>query len=387
MNRNLLDEKYMKIAISLAKKGLGKTSPNPAVGAVLVKDRKVISSAYHKRAGSMHAEALAIKKAGKEARGATLYGTLEACTHYGKTPPCVDTILKSGIKRAVFAMKDPNPINYGRGIAKLKEAGVKTEWGILKRESQNLNRPFTKFVKSHLPYVTVKMAQSLDGKIADAKGHSKWITSDLSRRLGHKLRAQFDAVMIGINTLLKDDPLLTNRFGGQIERQPLRIILDTNLRTPLQSRIFTPLEIESAPDRKARSLTGFKNRKTKCEDILIVGGKGASPEKKASLEKKGAKVILLPRKDRRVNLVSLMQYLANMNIISILCEGGGELSASLLKDRLVDEVYFFISPRIIGGRTSPTSFGGLYSDIRKSFRLRDTSVERIGPDILIRGYL
>lgn len=368
MKRNLIDEKYMRMAISLAKKGIGKTSPNPVVGAVLAKNGKVVSSAYHKKAGSMHAEALAIKKAGREVRGATLYCTLEACTHYGKTPPCVDTILKSGIKRAVFAMKDPNPINYGRGIAKLREADIETECGVLRNTSSDLNRPFIKFMKDHLPYITIKMAQSVDGKIADTKGRSKWITSKTSRQFVHKLRSQNDAVMIGINTLIKDDPLLTNRTRNQIKKQPFRIVADTNLSTPLGSRIL-------------------KNSKIKGGEVLIVGGKGASLKKKASLEKKGAKVILLPGKGNRVDLVRLMRYLADMNVMSVLCEGGGELSASLLKDKLVDEVFFFISLRIIGGRTSPTSCDGLYSDIRKSVRLKDISVERIGPDILIRGYL
>ena len=368
MKRNLADEKYMRIAISLAKKGMGRTNPNPCVGAVLVKDGKVVASAYHKKAGTMHAEALAIKEAGKEARGTTLYSTLEACTHYGKTPPCVGAILKSGIKRAVFAMRDPNPINYGRGIAKLKKAGIKTACGVLRSESSDLNRPFIKFMGKGFPYVTIKMAQSLDGKIADAKGRSRWITSESSRRLAHKMRAQNDAVMIGVNTLLKDDPLLTSRTSKQIKRQPLRIILDTNLRTPLQGRIL-------------------KSSRAKGEEVLIVGGKGASLRKKASLEKKGAKVILLPRKGSRVNLTSLMKYLARTNVMSLLCEGGGELSASLLKERLADEVFFFVSPRIIGGRTSPTSCGGLYNDIKKSFRVKNISIERIGPDILIRGYL
>lgn len=368
MENKSLDEKYMRMAISLAKKGIGKTNPNPTVGAVLVKNGRVIALAYHKKAGLPHAEALAIKKAGKKARGATLYCTLEACTHYGKTPPCVDAIIKSGIKRTIFAMKDPNPINYGRGIAKLKKAGIETEYGLLGKESSGLNRPFIKFMKNRLPYVTLKMAQSVDGKIADAKGHSRWITSLYSRQLVHKLRAKNDAVMIGINTLLKDDSLLTNRTSNQIGRQPLRILLDTNLCTPLQSRIL-------------------KNNKVKGGEVLIAGGMDAPFKKKALLEKKGAKVILLPRKNGRIALVHLMKYLARINIMSVLCEGGGELAASLLKDKLVDEVFFFISPRIIGGKTSPTSCGGSYSDIRKSIRLKNISVERIGPDILIRGSL
>jgi diaminohydroxyphosphoribosylaminopyrimidine deaminase/5-amino-6-(5-phosphoribosylamino)uracil reductase len=366
MKSDLLDKKYMKLAIELAKKGVGRTNPNPAVGAVIVKNRRVIASAYHKKAGLLHAEALAIKKAGKAAHGATLYSTLEACTHYGKTPPCVDAIFKSGIKRAVFAMKDPNPINYGCGIAKLRKAGVKTECGLLRKAASDLNRPFIKFMRSHLPYVTIKMAQSVDGKIADAKGRSKWITSTYSRQFVHKLRVQNDAVMIGINTLLKDDPVLTSRVYEKVGRQPLRIVLDSNLCTPLQSRIV----------RTSRDKGG---------DVLIAGGNGASPKKKILLEKNGVKVILLPRKNNHVSLISLMRYLAKIGVMSVLCEGGGEVAASLLKEKLVDEIFFFISPCIIGGRKSPTSCGGVDSDIRRSIRLKNIKIERFGPDILIRG--
>lgn len=358
----------MRLAISLARKGMGKTSPNPCVGAVLVKNGKVIASAYHEKAGSLHAEASAIKKAGKAAHGATLYCTLEACTHYGRTPPCVDAIVENGIERVVFAMRDPNPINYGKGIARLRRASIETKCGVLSKLSSDLNRPFIKFMKRHLPYVTIKMAQSVDGKIADTQGRSRWITSKSSRRFVQKLRAQNDAVMIGINTLLKDDPRLTSRIPTGREGQLLRIVLDTDLRIPLRSRIL-------------------RNNKTGGKDVFIVGGKGASLKKKASLEKIGAKVILLSRKNGHVNLISLMKYLAKMDVTSVLCEGGGELSASLLKKRLADEVFFFISPRIIGGRTSPTSCGGLYSDIRKSVKLKNVGVERVGSDILIRGYL
>lgn len=370
MKRNLLNEKYMKIALALAEKGVGNTGPNPAVGAVLVKNGKVIASGYHKKAGSMHAEALAIKRAGKKARGATLYCTLEACTHYGKTPPCVDAIIKSGIKRTVFAMKDPNPINFGHGVEILRNAGIRTECGILGKAAADLNRPFIKFMKYGFPYVTIKMAQSVDGKIADAGGRSKWITSESSRQFVHRLRAQNDAVMVGINTLIKDDPLLTYRYRirPNIKRQPLRIVLDTSLRTPLRSRIL-------------------KDCKSKDRPVLIVGGKGASLKKKALLERAGADVVLLPRTPSGIDLFSLMKHLASMGVLSVLCEGGGELAASLLKERLADEAFYFISPRIIGGRTAPTSCEGLYSDIRKSVRLKNVAVERIGHDILIRGYL
>lgn len=367
MKRDLLDKKYMKIAISLAEKGIGKTNPNPAVGAVLVKNGKVIAADYHKKAGSMHAEALAISSAGNKAKGATLYVTLEPCTHSGKTPPCVNAIIKSGIKRAIFGTRDPNPINYGQGIARLKQAGIETRCGVLRNEAIGLNRPFTKFMKRHLPYVTVKMAQSVDGKIADAKGHSRWITSVASRRLVHKLRSQNDAVMVGINTLLKDNPRLTNRAYREIRKQPLRIILDTDLRIPLCSVI----------------LNDIKNT----GKVLIAGGKGASLKKKLSIEKRGAKVILLPKKNNHINLRSLLKYLKSMNVMSILCEGGGGLVSSLIRERLADEIFFFISPRIIGGRRSLASCDGLPGNLKKSIKLKKPMVERVGQDFLIKGYL
>ena len=366
MKKNSLHEKYMKIAITLARKARGNTSPNPLVGAVLVKNGKIIASSYHKKAGSIHAEASVIRKAGKKARGATLYSTLEACTHYGKTPPCTDAIIESGIKKAFFAMRDPNPINYSLGIAKLREGGIEVKCGVLEKEARDLNRPFIKFIEKHLPYVTIKIAESLDGKIGDTSGRSRWISSKSSRKFVHKMRLENDAVMIGVNTLLKDDPLLTSRLNrGKKRKSSLKIVLDTNLKTPLNSRILKD------------------NRK----DVLIVGGRGASLRKKALLEKKGTRVLLLPKKERRVDLRSLMRYLAKMNIMSVLSEGGGEISASLLKDKLVDEALFFISPRIIGGRTAPTSCDGGKSNIRKSIKLRDKKVKQIGEDILVRGII
>ena len=315
----------------------------------------------------MHAEALVISKAGNKAKGATLYVTLEACAHSGKTPPCVNLMIKSGIKRAVFAVRDPNPVNYGRGIAMLKRAGIETRCGVLKNKAADLNRPFAKFMKRHLPYVTIKMAQSVDGKIADAKGRSRWITSAASRRFVHKLRSQNDAVMVGINTLIKDNPRLTNRSCGRIKKQPLRIILDTNLRIPLRSDV----------------LNNAKNSGT----TLIAGGRGASVKKKLSIEKRGAEVILLPKKNNRIDLYSLLRYLAGINMVSVLCEGGSALASSLIKEKLADEVFFFISPRIIGGRTSPASYDGLAGDLKRSIMLKKPGMERVGQDFLIRGYL
>lgn len=359
------DKKYMEMAISLARKGIGMTAPNPVVGAVLVKNGRIVAADYHKKAGAPHAEALAIRKAGKNAAGATLYCTLEVCTHYGKTPPCVDAVIRSGVKRAVFAMKDPNPINNGKGIARLRKAGIKTECGLLEDKAKILNRPFIKFMKNRLPYVTLKIAESLDGKIADSKGRSKWISSEESRRFAHKLRALNDAVMVGVNTLIKDDPLLNNRYCSVIKRQPLRIILDSGLRTPLTSRALKGARV--------------------CGPVLIAGGRGASFKKKRLLENKGAEVVLLPREKGRVRLISLLRYLRARGVMSILCESGSELCASLVKNRLADEAYFFISPKIIGGRSAPTACGGAGSSVKNAAWLKNIRVETRGADIVIRG--
>jgi len=359
-----INEKYMRMAIALARKGIGKTSPNPAVGALVVKNGKIISRAYHKKAGEPHAEALAIERAGSKAKGATLYATLEACTHFGKTPPCVDKIIACGIKRAVFGMRDPNPVNFGRGIAMLRKAGITTLCGVLRKEVTQLNRPFIKFMTEHLPYITVKVAQSIDGKIADTSGNSRWISSPASRNAVQRLRMRHDAIMVGINTLLEDNPRLSVR-SRRCDKQPYRIILDSDLRTPLSSRIF-------------RHHGG---------DIIIIGGTGASQKRMMMLKKRGASVILVPRKKGHVDIVYAVKDLAKKGIMSILCEGGGELISSLLKERLVDEVYIFISPRFVGGRTAASSCGGDYSDIRKSFNLKDVVATKSGTDLLIKGRL
>lgn len=360
---NPRDEKYMGIAVSLARKGTGRTSPNPAVGAVLVKAGRIIARDYHKKAGAPHAEILVLKKAGQDTAGATLYCTLEACSHYGKTPPCTDALIRSGIKRAVFAMKDPNPLNNGKGIYRLRKAGIRTECGLLAGEAASLNKPFIKFMKRQMPYVIIKIAESLDGKIADANGNSKWITSLKSRRFVHKLRSQSDAIMIGINTLLKDDPLLTNRYYRAIRRQPMRIIVDTGLKTPVTSRI-----LKSSGGR-----------------VLIAAGRSASDRKKRLLEKKGAEAVLLPEKNGYVKLFALLKHLKGIGVMSVLCEGGGELISSLIRERLADEAYFFIAPKIIGGRLAPSSCGGPSTDIRDAANLKNVRVEKIGADILVRG--
>ncbi|MCX5686723.1 MAG: bifunctional diaminohydroxyphosphoribosylaminopyrimidine deaminase/5-amino-6-(5-phosphoribosylamino)uracil reductase RibD [Candidatus Omnitrophica bacterium] len=341
-----IDEKYMRVALDLAKKGKGFTSPNPMVGAVIVKNGRIVGKGYHKRCGSAHAEVNALKNAAKFAKGATIYVSLEPCGHFGRTPPCTDALVESGIKRTVIAMKDPNPANNGRGIKKLVKSGIRVKVGILKEEAARLNKPYIKFITKKMPYVTVKIAESLDGKIATRTGESRWITGDDSRRFVHDLRARSDAVMVGVNTVIKDDPLLLSRTSKG--RQPIRIIVDSHFRTPKNARIFS--EVKRSP--------------------VIV----------ATTKKNG------PDPFSRVDLKALLKVLAKREIANILVEGGGELVASLVENRLVDKFLFFIAPKIIGGRLAKTAVEGTGVDrISRAIPLKFVKIKRFKEDILIEA--
>ena len=338
-----IHEKYMALAIKSAKRAEGLTSPNPIVGAVIVSKGRIIGRGYHKRAGLPHAEINALRQAGNKARGAVLYLTLEPCDHFGRTGPCTDAIINSGIKKVYIAMKDPNPINNGNGIRKLNKHGIETKIGILALDAQAINRPYVKFITSGLPFITVKVAQSLDGKIATKSGDSKWISAGDSRRFVHQLRARADAVMIGANTFRIDDPLLLSKTSRG--RQPVRIIVGGRSKASLTARIFS--DTRESPVMIATPQAG--------------GGK-------------------------KVNLNRLLKKLAKINIINILVEGGGELIASLVKENLVDRFLVFIAPKIIGGRNAKTAVEG--SGIEKildALKLKDVSVKRFREDILIEG--
>lgn len=355
----------MKMALALAKKGRGRTSPNPMVGAVLVKGGKVLSKGYHRGFGLPHAEVEVLNRAGREAQGATLYVNMEPCGHFGKTPPCTERIIKEGVRRVVVGMRDPNPINYGKGIKRLRRSGIEVDCGVLKRESKMLNRAFTAFITKKRPYVTVKVAQSLDGKIATSAGCSKWITNEISRRFVHRLRSGADAVLVGVNTIIKDDPLLNARIKN-LKKQPLRIVLDSRLITPKGSKVIkdrSPQTIIATTDKAFN-----KNRdKFKREGVDVVSFK----------EKKGA-----------VCLKSLLRYLAHRGVSHLLVEGGGTAIANFLKDKLVDEIFIFIAPKIIGGRDAITSVEGEgVKSLKDALKLRDVKIKRFGEDILIRGHV
>jgi diaminohydroxyphosphoribosylaminopyrimidine deaminase/5-amino-6-(5-phosphoribosylamino)uracil reductase len=362
-----MKDSFMKLAIQLAMRGLGRVSPNPLVGAVVVKDGKVAGRGWHRHFGGPHAEVTALRQAKSRARGATLYVNLEPCCHFGKTPPCIDSVIRSGIKDVVVAIRDPNPLVCGKGIKILRNAGIKVRVGLLKKEAEDLNEAFIRYITGKIPFVTVKIAQSIDGKIAAANGDSKWITSPASRRFSQSLRAGADAILVGVNTIIKDNPRLTVRdsSGKTVKRQPRVIILDSKLSSSPDARVF-------ASGRKV---------------LIATAGKVSSFKEKAFREK-SVEVHAFPGPNGRVNLRQLLKFLAGKGIAHLLIEGGGEVIASALNEKIVDKIYFFIAPKIIGGRNSPTSIeGGGVRKVSHALPLKRIKVSRIGPDILIEGYL
>lgn len=355
---------YMKHAIKLAKRAMGRTSPNPLVGAVVVKDGEIISQGYHKRAGMPHAEIEALKAAGERARGADLYTNLEPCNHFGRTPPCTQAIIEAGISRVFIGMRDPNPSVKGGGAEYLKAHGITVEVGILEEECKRLNEIFIKYVTSGMPFVILKLAASLDGKIALANGESKWITNEKSRKYVHSLRNRLDAVLVGIGTVLKDDPQLTARLPGA--KQPIRIVLDTHLRIPLSAKVLNT-------DLPAKT--------------LIVTGPEASNDKINNIKEKGAYVMEIGLKNGVINLKELLLKLGEREITSILVEGGASIAASFLKEKLIDKFYFFYAPKIIGGHHSIPMIGGRdINSMDQAIHLKELSIRRFGEDVLITGY-
>jgi len=362
MKKNTRD--YMALAISLALKAKGMTSPNPLVGAVVVKNGKIVGKGYHQKTGQAHAEIIALDEAGQSAKGASLYLTLEPCAHYGRTPPCVERIITSGIKKVFVGMIDPNPLNNGKGIAILKQHRISVDVGFHEERLKKINEHFVKFITKKLPFITVKIAQSLDGRIATKSGDSKWITSDQSRLLAHKLRGEFDAVMVGINTLLRDNPKLDPWFSG---KQPVKIIVDSRLSTPQKANIFSP-------DAKVIITT-------------LPTPPGQETENRKILTQR-ARILEVKEKSGQINLKDMMKKLARLEITSILVEGGGTLVGSLFDEGLVDKIMFFISPKIIGGKEAIGSvMGHGVVRIDRAIRLKDIRLKKIGEDFLLEGYL
>jgi diaminohydroxyphosphoribosylaminopyrimidine deaminase/5-amino-6-(5-phosphoribosylamino)uracil reductase len=359
-----MSEKFMALALALAERGKGRTSPNPMVGAVIVKSDKIVGQGHHKRAGLPHAEIAALKMAKERAKGGTLYVNLEPCCHYGRTPPCTDAVIESGIKRVVIGMRDPNPLVSGKGIRLLQRAGIEVVEGVLKDRSQKLNESYIKFMKTGMPFVLLKAGESLDGKIATAKGESRWITCKKSREFVHRLRNEYDAVMVGIHTIIKDNPSLTTRLERKKGRNPKRIIVDSSLRIPMNARV---LDVQDS-------------------ETYIATTRDASEKKRRLLEKKGVHVLLINKKKTRVNLRSLMQELGKKKITSVLIEGGGEVNFSALADGIVNRVMFFIAPLIIGGRESPSSVSGEgFSLLKNAVSLKNVEIRRLDRDVLVEA--
>lgn len=365
MEQNPFPEETLLLrTFELAVHALGRTSPNPLVGAVVVNAGRIVGEGYHHKAGLPHAEIEALNAAGEAARGATLYINLEPCCHTGRTGPCTEAIIKAGIKKVVAAMADPNPVVAGKGFARLKEAGIEVTTGILEKEARKLNEFFIKYITTNRPFVTVKTAMSLDGKIATVTGDSKWITGELAREYVHRLRDSSDAVLVGIGTVLKDDPSLTTRLAGG-GRDAARIILDSMARTPLDSRVL--------------------NQQSEAPTIIAVTEMAPS-ERVAALRQAGAEVMTCGF-GPRVALDFLLMELARREIVSVLVEGGGTVNAGFWQAGLVDKVVWFIAPIVIGGREAPGPVGG--SGIRsmsKAVRLTDISIKEFGADLCIEGY-
>jgi len=357
---------HMERALSLARLALGISSPNPAVGAVIAKDSVVIGEGYTQPPGSAHAEVVALRQAGDKARGATMYVTLEPCCHFGRTPPCTKAIIESGIAEVHIATLDPNPLVSGRGKEKLEAAGIKTRLGEHEEEARQLNEAYIKFITTGLPFVTAKFAMSLDGKIATRKGDSRWISGEESRGYLHTLRQTVGAVMVGVNTVIADDPQLTARGkdGWPLDRQPLRVIVDSEARTPPKARAF------AEPGK------------------TIVATTPAAPSSRTKkLEKAGGELLELPSRDGLVDLGELFKELGRREITSVLVEGGGTLLGSLFEQGLVDKVIAFIAPLIIGGQEAKLAIGGRGAErIAEATRLSRVKVERFGDDVMISGY-
>ncbi len=357
-------ESFMRLALREARKGLGRTSPNPVVGAALVKGGKVIALGHHQRAGGPHAEIVALRRAGAKARGADLYSTLEPCNHFGRTPPCTEAILKAGVRRVVVGCSDMNPIVRGRGIKRLTGAGVEVLSGVLERDCIELNRPFFTHITEKRPFVTVKVAATADGKIATATGDSKWVTGDKARERVHQLRDHVDAVLVGAGTVRADDPQLSARPKGKLSRrQPMRVVVSSTLDLPAKARIF-------APGAKVLVLTCSRDE-----------------AKTGLLRSRGAEVVQIPGRAGKVDLRAVLEELGRREVVHLLVEGGAELFGQFLEAGLVDELLLFIAPKVLGDGLSWAKLGSVRAKMAEAIDLAHSSLEQVGEDVLLTARL
>jgi len=361
------DHRFMKMALRLAAKGAGLVSPNPMVGAVVVRDGQVVGRGWHQRYGEPHAEVMALKAAGHLARGATLYVTLEPCNHHGLTPPCTEAILAAGVSRVIAATADPNRRVSGGGADYLRSQGVEVAMGLLEKEARRQNEAWLAWEKTELPLVIAKAACSLDGKIATRSGDSQWLTGPQAREMGHRLRHECDAILVGVGTVLADDPQLTTRLPRRRTKDPIRLVLDSRLRLPLTARV---LHLNSSAP------------------TWIVTTSAAPQDKIQALEDRGVTALVMPEERGRVALEPLMLELGCRQVQSLLVEGGAEVLGAFFDHHLVDKFYFFYAPKFLGGRQALGVIGGAGVDrLAKAHQARDFTLRRLGPDLLVTGYL
>lgn len=359
----MTDEYYMIQALELAERARGYTSPNPLVGAVVVREHQIVGRGYHQKAGTAHAEIHALNEAGALAQDATVYVTLEPCNHYGRTGPCTEALIKAGVRKVVAAMTDPNPKVAGQGFSRLRAAGIEVIEGVCASQAARQNDSFIKWITTGRPLIALKTAMTLDGKIATYTGHSRWITSPESRQFVHCLRHQFDAILVGIGTILADDPQLTVRLP-EIGVNPARVILDSKARTPISSQVVTDSQ---AP-------------------TLIVVTAQAPIERVEALRQTGAEVLCIPSSSEGVDLTALFTILGQRSITSVLIEGGAGVNGAILEAGLADKLYWFIAPKLVGGREAPSPVAGNgVATMDQAWELEDTRWEFIGSDILLTG--
>ncbi|WP_337018116.1 bifunctional diaminohydroxyphosphoribosylaminopyrimidine deaminase/5-amino-6-(5-phosphoribosylamino)uracil reductase RibD [Oceanobacillus massiliensis] len=356
------DTFYMDLALKNAQAMKGQTDPNPLVGAVIVNDNRIVGVGAHLKAGEPHAEIHALRMAGEQAKGATIYVTLEPCSHHGRTGPCAVALVEAGISKVVIATLDPNPIVAGNGVNILKDAGIEVISGVLEQESIQMNEVFNKFIMKKKPFITLKSGITLDGKVASHTFHSKWITSEEARYDVHQLRSEHMAILTGINTVIKDNPALTARIPNG--RNPIRIVMDSSLRIPLDAQVIT--------DNKA--------------ETIIFTSQNYDKTKRKSLEKLHINVVETSGQ-QHTNPIEVADYLGERGISSVLIEGGGNINASFIENKLVDKIVLYIAPRLIGGKDAPTFLEGIGIDqMSDAIELETTDIHRIGSDFKFVGY-
>ncbi|MFB0565039.1 MAG: bifunctional diaminohydroxyphosphoribosylaminopyrimidine deaminase/5-amino-6-(5-phosphoribosylamino)uracil reductase RibD [Candidatus Aminicenantaceae bacterium] len=364
--KNLKDISYLRMAYALAERAKGRASPNPYVGAVIVKRDIIVGSGYHKGPGRPHAEVEALQRAASLSKNSTAYITLEPCVHWGRTPPCVESIIQAGLKKVVISALDPNPLVYKKGVKRMKEAGIEVVPGLLAEKNKILNEFYLKYITRRIPFIAAKAAVSLDGKIATKKFQSKWISSSGTREYTHLLRGEYDGIMIGINTLIKDDPKLTVRHPSWKGKRITRVILDTHLSFPLKAKILSTID---------------------CGKIFVFTHNNTSQRKADMLRKRGVEVIQLVSSSRFIDLKEVLVWLGKREISSVLVEGGERLLTSMIQEKLVDKIFLFVSPRLIGGEKAPSFFRGEGADsIKDSLSLNRIRHFQIDDDIIVEGY-